>query len=176
MCLSAGCIHTASALLKSIDTSVEPCDDFYNFACGGFRKSATIGEDKTKVNLFSLVNDKLQEQTLTVLIEESQPGESKPFILAKNLYQSCVNTSIIEERGLAPLTTLIESYGGWPVIVGDSWEADNPDWDWENVIIKFRHDGFEKNQIFEFTVSTNLTNSNVRSIEVSVSAASRLIN
>lgn len=34
VCLSPGCIHAASNMLKRMDTKVNPCDDFYKFRYG----------------------------------------------------------------------------------------------------------------------------------------------
>lgn len=34
VCLTPGCVHAASKMLEQMDPLVEPCDDFYNFACG----------------------------------------------------------------------------------------------------------------------------------------------
>lgn len=31
ICLTPGCVHAASKILKKIDEEVEPCDDFYKF-------------------------------------------------------------------------------------------------------------------------------------------------
>lgn len=167
VCQSSGCIHAASAILSALDTSVQPCEDFYHFSCGKFIEETSIPEEKVTVDSFSLVRDKLQEQTLTILVEDAKPDESKPFVLAKNLYQSCLNKSIIAQRGLRPLKELINSYGGWPVVIGDAWDALDSVWDWKNLIKQFRDDGFEQDQIFAFTVSTNLTNSSLRTIDVS---------
>lgn len=145
---------------------MNPCDDFYHFACGSFVKNTYIPDEKVTVDSFSIVRDKLQEQTQTIISEDSLPGESKPFTLAKNLYQSCLNKSIIAERGLQPLNDLIKKYGGWPVVEGDNWN--DAGWDWKNLIKRFRDDGMEDDPIFTFTVGTNLTNSSARTIDVSL--------
>lgn len=168
VCSTPGCIHAASAILESLDETVQPCDDFYHFACGKFLDETIIPEEKVTVDSFSLVRDRLQEQTLTIMTEEAKPDESKPFVLAKNLYQSCLNKSIIAERGLTPLRDMIISYGGWPVVIGDEWDKVSDVWDWKNLIKKFRDDGFEDDQIMTFGVATNLTNSTTRTIDVSM--------
>jgi hypothetical protein len=31
ICFSPGCIHAASDMLKKMDNSVDPCDDFYTY-------------------------------------------------------------------------------------------------------------------------------------------------
>lgn len=166
VCQEPGCIHAASAILNSLDESIQPCDDFYSFACGKFLRETNIPEEKITVDTFSIVRDLLQEQTLSVIAEEPKANESKPFILAKNLYQSCLNKSIIAKRGLQPLREMISSYGGWPVVLGDEWDQLADVWDWKNLIKKFRDDGFEQDYIFSFGVATNLTNSTTRVLDV----------
>ena len=83
----------ASRLLKNMDREVEPCDDFYDFACGGFLKSTIIPDDKITVNTFTGISDELQNQLRTSIEEKSPPNEPKPFRLVKNLYKACMNKS-----------------------------------------------------------------------------------
>lgn len=72
---------------------MEPCDDFYKFACGGFLDSTVIPDDKTSVNAFSVIVDTLLEQLRTSIEEKSPPNEPRPFRLAKDFYKACMNQS-----------------------------------------------------------------------------------
>ena len=83
----------ASSILKSMDPAVEPCDDFYKFACGQFVKNTVIPDEKSTVNRFSIVNDELQEQLRTVIEEPISLQDRKPFRLVKNLFKACMNKS-----------------------------------------------------------------------------------
>ena len=56
------CIETAADLIDRMDPSVDPCDDFYQFACGGFIEKKLIPDDKSKYSAFSVLSDKLNEQ------------------------------------------------------------------------------------------------------------------
>jgi predicted metalloendopeptidase len=45
-----------------MDRAADPCNDFYQFACGGFIEKTVIPEDKPGVSMFSIIRDKLDLQ------------------------------------------------------------------------------------------------------------------
>lgn len=96
LCLTAGCVHSASNTLEMMDNSVDPCDDFYSYACGKFVQDTIIPGDKTSVNTFSTISDKLQEQLRSLVNDPINPDEPKPFKLAKELYNACMNKSMFQ--------------------------------------------------------------------------------
>lgn len=53
LCLTEPCITVASAVMGALDRSVDPCHDFYNFACGGWVKSNPLPEGKSRWGPFS---------------------------------------------------------------------------------------------------------------------------
>lgn len=61
-CMTPGCVKAASEILNNMDESVNPCDDFYQFACGGFIKKTVIPDDRTRMSSFSVLSDELLEQ------------------------------------------------------------------------------------------------------------------
>ncbi|XP_015600086.1 neprilysin-2 isoform X3 [Cephus cinctus] len=164
VCFTAGCVHTASKILESMDPNVEPCDDFYQFACGGFLKETTIPDDKVSVTTFSVISDKLQEQLRLSIEEESSPHEPKPFRLAKNLYKACMNKTAIESLGLDPLKKILQKLGGWPVLDGDSWK--DGDFDWKKSVYVFRKMGYSVDYFIDFSIGVDLKNSTKRVIDL----------
>lgn len=76
-----------------MDTSVDPCDDFYQFSCGQFLEKTTIPDDKIYVNSFSIVGDLLQEQLKSLITSPVSEKDIEPFKLVKNLYLACMNES-----------------------------------------------------------------------------------
>lgn len=73
--------------------SVDPCDDFYQFACKKFIENTRIPDDKTKVYAFSLLSDSVEEQVHDVLKSPITDNDIKPFRLAKIFYNTCMNES-----------------------------------------------------------------------------------
>ncbi|CAF4932840.1 unnamed protein product, partial [Rotaria magnacalcarata] len=51
----------ANYLIDSIDQSVEPCEDFYQFSCGSWLKNTKIPNDVDEQNSFQILNKQLQE-------------------------------------------------------------------------------------------------------------------
>lgn len=94
VCLTPGCVKAAAEILKNIDERVEPCDDFYRYACGNWIESQIIPEDKTSVSLFSLVQDELDNKLRNLIERQSDRHNETPIVRRmRNLYESCMNTS-----------------------------------------------------------------------------------
>jgi len=164
LCLSKGCIQAAADVLDKLDDTVDPCDDFYQFACGGFIKKTVIPDDHTKVSMFSVIGDKLDEQVRGLLDIEIEASDPKPFRLAKSLFQSCMNRSAIEEKGVAPLTSALKTMGGWPLLEGDSWDQEG--FKWFDMVYKFRDMGYSVDYLVDFSVTTDLKNSSWRILDL----------
>nr|CAD7452415.1 unnamed protein product [Timema tahoe] len=149
----------ASSVLSSMDLNVDPCDNFYDFACGQFIKKTTIPDEKSSVNRFTLISDELQMQLRQIVDEPVKADDLKPFRLAKDLFRSCINKSSIEERGLGPFRELLKELGGWPVLEGDAWKE--ADFTWLNTVYKFRKAGYSVDYFMDFSPNLRASDSYV---------------
>jgi len=52
--------HTAARLLEAMDPSVDPCEDFFEYACGTWNRINVIPNDKPKYDTFRKLGDELQ--------------------------------------------------------------------------------------------------------------------
>lgn len=94
VCLTKECIHTASTVLRKIKPDVEPCDNFYEFACGSYIEEENIPDDKVSISTFSVISDKLQEQLKDIITAERPATDFKHFRLPNLLYKACMNKSM----------------------------------------------------------------------------------
>ncbi|KAH8294815.1 hypothetical protein KR018_003377, partial [Drosophila ironensis] len=169
VCLTKECIHTASIVLRKMKPEVEPCDNFYEFACGTYLEEENIPDDKVSISTFSVISDKLQEQLKDIITAERPESEPKHFRLPNLLYKACMNKTLIESLGPAPIAQVAEKLGGWPLLKGESWNADDS-WTWQEQVKKFRGAGFSMDYIIDFSIGVDLQNSTKRLIDLDQSA------
>lgn len=50
----------AARLLQNMDESVKPCDNFYQYACGGWLERHVIPETSSRHSVFDILRDKLE--------------------------------------------------------------------------------------------------------------------
>ncbi|CAF1663959.1 unnamed protein product, partial [Rotaria magnacalcarata] len=70
LCLAPECITAASSLLESIDSTVDPCENFYMFSCGKWINNAKIPSDNAEQSSQSQMSTKL-ENVLVGMVDYS---------------------------------------------------------------------------------------------------------
>lgn len=163
-CFTKGCIQTAADLLDKLDETANPCDDFYQFACGSFIEETVIPDDRTRTSMFSILGDKLDVQVRGLLEGEIKASDPKPFQMAKSVFQSCMDKETIEAAGLEPLKLILKKMGGWPLLEGPSWNEEG--YKWYEMTYKFRENGYSVDYLVDFSVTTDLKNSSWRILDL----------
>lgn len=157
LCLSPGCVQAAATLLQNMNQSVDPCVNFYEFACGGWVQRHTIPDDKSSLSQFSLIQDQLDAK-LRVLVEEPIRATSEPLFVhkMKHMYQSCLNTTRIDSMGEEPLKKVLGVLGGWPVVEGASWDGSR--FNWLDALIQYRNFGYSHDILLDLSVIPDFRN------------------
>ncbi|XP_026818473.1 neprilysin-2-like isoform X2 [Rhopalosiphum maidis] len=159
ICLTPGCVIAADSIIQNMDQSVDPCDDFYQFACGNFMKHANVADDD-QYTQFGTMQFHVLNKVRMILDEPIQPDEQKPFKMAKLLYKSCMDTEKIEKQGLTPIKEMLKGFGGWPVLEGNNWN--DTEFTWMESMYKLRMAGFNINYFID--IYTALINDTTRTI------------
>lgn len=91
---------------KALDRSVSPCDDFYQYACGGWLAATPIPADESVWARSFDVLQETNEQLLRDILERYARGEGRDEPDAQKLgdyYAACMDEDAIEKAGTAAL-------------------------------------------------------------------------
>ncbi|KAF2880213.1 hypothetical protein ILUMI_25963 [Ignelater luminosus] len=137
VCTTIPCIHTASKIYQYINPNVDPCDNFYEFACGTFLQNAHGNED---LQFEIQLQKHVQHEMLELFREEIKEDDHKVAKIVKKLYNGCMNELQIKEDTLKTLRKVFEQVGGWPLLERSKWKEEN--FDWVNATYKLRDLGY----------------------------------
>jgi putative endopeptidase len=92
--------------LTQVDRTVSPCDDFYEYAVGGWRKANPLPSIYSRYGRFEELADRNRETLRTILEAaakdtSAQPGSGTQKIGA--FWDACMNESAVESQGIHPI-------------------------------------------------------------------------
>jgi len=123
VCLSPECVVAASSIIQAMDTTADPCQDFFQFACGGWVEANEIPDGKNIWGRFYELRN-MVDKALKEIVTSEKPSESLAVTNLRTMFNGCMDTEAIETAGLSGILPGLgaddEDFGGWPM-VQDSW-------------------------------------------------------
>ncbi|CAF0826080.1 unnamed protein product [Adineta steineri] len=169
LCTSPYCIKAANYLLESIDETIDPCENFYEFSCGKWIKNVIIPSESNQRSVFSQLEKNLGH-TLADLLSSSPSSnrmkKSKSITNARRLYSSCIDEGTIEMQGVDVIMSVVnKELGGWPVLQGSAWKEST--FDFDRLMLKLSQ--YSSYTFYAVHTDVDEKNSSVRSIHFDVS-------
>uniref|UniRef100_A0A671MV25 Endothelin-converting enzyme 1 n=1 Tax=Sinocyclocheilus anshuiensis TaxID=1608454 RepID=A0A671MV25_9TELE len=164
MCLSEPCVSVASTVLWALDRSVDPCQDFYNFACGGWMRKNPLPEGKSRWGPFS----NLWEHNMAIMKNLLGKNHKVSLFVILFCYLSTIFIIIMLNCNKNLLLLLF-----WYIIINNvffqtgGWGLKDP-WDKDNFqeVLRIVSASFRTSPFFTVFVSTDSKSSNSNIIQV----------
>jgi len=118
LCNTPECVEEAKRILAYMDQEANPCEDFYEFACGNYMKNNEIPDDKYAIGTVYDSSDENTKKIIEVIEEDykgnpslSEDDQKLDKINAqkvKDFYNSCMDVEALNKLGKKPLVDLLD--------------------------------------------------------------------
>lgn len=135
--------------------NVNPCDNFYNFACGIFVEKKGIHDRNKASSILETLKNDIIEEVRRIVVSNVTKNDIDPFIVVKKFYQKCIDRPEIEELNSEPLLKVMKQLGGMPILT--------PNWNesafkWEKTANEMVDVGFVTDYLVEMSIDVDPRN------------------
>lgn len=96
--------------LGAMDTTANPCENFYEYACGNWRKKNPIPADQARWGRFNELSE-YNRQIVREILEKASVNDPKRGPVTQkigDMYQSCMDEAGVNAKGAAPLKPILD--------------------------------------------------------------------
>lgn len=136
-CTSVGCLKTATRASSLMNKSVDPCENFYQYACGNYKKLKSAFHYLVGRNVILDLREQNEDRIIDIMEQPiSTFHDNAAERKLKKFFRSCNDMYTREkQRGLPFLTQVLPELGGWKVL--GTWDKD---WDVSKALKKVQSD------------------------------------
>ncbi|XP_073821777.1 neprilysin-2-like [Musca autumnalis] len=139
--------YTGGEMLKFLKPEQDPCEDFYEYACGNWLQvqNITDGQEGDLITLASILEKRVMHQLQRRLDDPSR----NPHPVVNKFYRSCLATTWNEEKLF--IKRFVAMYGGLPDIK-DTWRERA--YQWVDILARLKLD-FNLDILIVFSTAAN---------------------
>lgn len=151
-CRTDACLEAAAWMIRNVNKSVEPCEDFYQYACSNWDGTDILPvknyDEKTVYDDLLMRNENKLRRILESPVDRTNEYSYERKI--KDIYTCCLDDFAIMKAGGNPLVRILRyELGGWYVF---TWPS--PRWKMQRAIQKIQVD-YWVNSLFTFRLAAN---------------------
>lgn len=155
--MTPACISASAVMMSAMDPTVDPCQDFFQYACGRWIRMNPIPEGKSIWGTFDRLWQDNQVAMKAILEQPPESLQSESEKKAQRYYQSCLDVNeTMEALGGQPVLDLLDKIGGWPAI--DNAAGRKGRWDFQ-AALQTAHNVMNMGGFFTWAVAEDDKNS-----------------
>lgn len=137
-CNEKGCVEASHRVFTYMSDALDPCDSFYDHACGSWLKNEILPPTHTKWTSFGQASDHNQRKLKSIL-DRLEKGTENSLALRKvrQYYKACLRKDFIESHGNETLIALINDVGSWSLTNRSTWNEEQ--WNFDHSLSKIHH-------------------------------------
>lgn len=162
-CYTAECLRIAADFTRNLNRSVNPCDNFYQYSCGSWKKDHPIPPSRTMYDAFIVLDEQNFLKLRDILDEDDNFPSTHAVQKAKRYFKNCMNEEQVENTAQKSIEQFMVKYGSW-ALNNQTWNSTN--WKWSNVLLAMTLD-LEETPLFATKVDINPKESSRHVLRVS---------
>ncbi|KAJ8664429.1 hypothetical protein QAD02_006091 [Eretmocerus hayati] len=162
ICETKTCLEIAKSIIANMDETMDPCVDFYQYACGNYMKDKPVPANLDRILPLRQLDLQVEEQVKQV-IAKIKKDDIQPFQKVSQYYKTCIDEGKLDGHSERELLELLKSAGGWPVLER-SWNEAN--FSWEKIIYLLYASGISHNTLINAFYSADFKNDNIVTIHI----------
>lgn len=163
-CYSPDCLQIAAGFARKMNTSLDPCSDFYLHSCASWMKENPIPPARNMYDTFLELDDENSKRLRDVLEEMDELPEHSAVKKTKSYFESCLKEEEVEKDTNATLIPVMAKYGSW-ALDNETWNATH--WEWSEILLSMIRD-LIGTPLLEVEININPRNSSQHIITVSL--------
>jgi predicted metalloendopeptidase len=169
-------LKIAGEFTRNINTSVDPCEDFYHYACDGWIKDNPIPPSENEQATFFKLGKATSESLRSLLEAATDLEPGSPVRKARDYYTSCMDEREVERTAKTQIKGIIQRVGSWSLGTNSTgWNASS--WSWKEALLKIHKElNVDKSPLFALEVVEDPKNSKRYLIKVNDYTVLRSLN